>query len=166
MMKKKKPYLTRHDYVSDDAEEITGESMTQPGHAQTVREILFRNTQGMAYDNYKTPFYEDQATFSSRSLNEIQEMDLADKMQYLQELCEKAVVLENKIKDYQNQQDGVKEDTNVNENVDEKNGAGISFALNKSHKNELYKIIQHLKMLKNIFGVWVLDIFCTTRDSL
>ena len=55
----------------------SGEIVTQPNQTMSIREILFRNTQGMTYDNYKTPYYEDQATFSSQALNKIQEMEKA-----------------------------------------------------------------------------------------
>lgn len=74
---------------------------TKPNGAQSVREILFRNTSGMAYDNYKTPFYEEQATFSSQPMNVIQDMELSEKLQFLAETKANATALENKIKDYQ-----------------------------------------------------------------
>ena len=76
----------------------TGEIITKPNQAQTVRDILFRNTAGMSYDNYKTPYYEDQATFSSQAMNKIQDMEPTEKLQFLEELSTNVTNLENKIK--------------------------------------------------------------------
>ena len=75
----------------------TGEVITKPNQTASIRDILFRNTQGMTYDNYKTPYYEDQATFSSQSLNKIQEMEPVEKLQYLSEISEQVVNLKSKI---------------------------------------------------------------------
>ena len=50
----------------------------------------------MSYDNYKTPFYEEQATFSSIAMNKIQEMDIADKMSFLDDLSKKTKSLKQK----------------------------------------------------------------------
>lgn len=75
----------------------TGEVITKPNQSQSIREILFRNTQGMTYDNYKTPYYEDQATFSSQSLNKIQEMEPVEKLQYLKDINEQVSTLKSKI---------------------------------------------------------------------
>ena len=69
----------------------------------SIREILFRNTQGMTYDNYKTPYYEDQATFSSQALNKIQEMEPVEKLQYLKEVNSQVQTLTKKIQDHENQ---------------------------------------------------------------
>lgn len=81
----------------------SGEIVTQPNQTMSVREILFRNTQGMTYDNYKTPYYEDQATFSSQSLNKIQEMEPVEKLQYLKEVNSQVQTLTKKIKDHEAQ---------------------------------------------------------------
>ena len=89
------------------AEDNSGEIVTKPNGNQTIREILFRNTQGMTYDNYKTPFYEDQATWSSQSLNEIQSMDITDKMTFLDNLKTKTEDLKSKIQAYKNEQDAL-----------------------------------------------------------
>ena len=78
-------------------ETTTGEVITKPNQSQSIREILFRNTQGMTYDNYKTPYYEDQATFSSKPLNVIQDMEPTEKMQFLTELRAETQALKNKI---------------------------------------------------------------------
>ena len=80
------------------AEGNSGEIITKPNQSQSIREILFRNTQGMSYDNYKTPYYEEQATFSSQSLNKIQDMEPVEKLQYLKELNTQVKDLEGKIK--------------------------------------------------------------------
>jgi len=79
----------------------TGEVITKPNQSMSVREILFRNTQGMTYDNYKTPYYEDQATFSSQSLNKIQEMEPVEKLQYLKDVSSQVKSLEKQIKDHE-----------------------------------------------------------------
>ena len=76
----------------------TGELITKPNQAQTIRDILFRNTQGMSYDNYKTPYYEDQATFSSQAMNKIQDMEPTEKLQFLEELNQSVTTLQDKIK--------------------------------------------------------------------
>ena len=77
------------------------EVITQPNQAMSVREILFRNTQGMDYDNYKTPYYEDQATFSSQSLNKIQEMEPVEKLQFLKSVNTQVNELTDKIKSFE-----------------------------------------------------------------
>lgn len=82
-------------------EKNSGEVITKPNQSQSIREILFRNTQGMTYDNYKTPYYEDQATFSSQSLNKIQEMEPVEKLQYLKEVSEQVNTLQAKIKEHE-----------------------------------------------------------------
>ena len=81
----------------------SGEIITQPNQSMSIREILFRNTQGMTYDNYKTPYYEDQATFSTQSLNKIQEMEPVEKLQYLKEVSSQVQTLTKKIKDHEAQ---------------------------------------------------------------
>lgn len=83
----------------------TGEIITKPNQSQTIREILFRNTAGMTYDNYKTPYYEEQATFSSQSLNKIQEMEPVEKLQYLKEINSQVETLQQKIKSHQAEQE-------------------------------------------------------------
>jgi len=84
-------------------EQNSGEVLTKPNQGQSIREILFRNTQGMAYDNYKTPYYEDQATWSSKSLNVIQDMEATEKMAFLTELNKETTALKNKIKSFENE---------------------------------------------------------------
>jgi hypothetical protein len=84
--------------VTINAHKNSGELITKPNQAQTIRDILFRNTAGMSYDNYKTPYYEDQATFSSQAMNKIQDMEPTEKLQFLEELSTSVNNLENKIK--------------------------------------------------------------------
>ena len=79
----------------------TGEVVTKPNQTASVRDILFRNTAGMSYDNYKTPYYEEQATFSSIALNEIQDMEPVEKLQYLKEVNSKVKDHSKKIKDHE-----------------------------------------------------------------
>ena len=93
------------------------EIITVPNQTQSVRDILFKNTQGMTYDNYKTPYYEDQATFSSQPLNKIQEMEPVEKLQYLSDVKAQVVNLENKIKDFEDQKAQVVEEAKQVENV-------------------------------------------------
>ena len=83
------------------------EVITVPNQTQSVRDILFKNTQGMTYDNYKTPYYEDQATFSSQPLNKIQEMEPVEKLQYLSDVKAQVVNLESKIKEFEAQKEAV-----------------------------------------------------------
>ena len=75
----------------------SGEVITKPNQTMSIRDILFRNSQGMAYDNYKTPYYEEQASFSSQSLNKIQEMEPVEKLQYLSEISNQVSDLKTKI---------------------------------------------------------------------
>ena len=98
-----------------------GEVIVVPNQTQSVREILFKNTQGMTYDNYKTPYYEDQATFSSQALNKIQEMEPVEKLQYLSEVKSQVTNLETKIKDFEDQKAQVIEQAKQVENVDKTN---------------------------------------------
>ena len=83
---------------ADNAHNNSGELITKPNQAQTIRDILFRNTAGMSYDNYKTPYYEDQATFSSQAMNKIQDMEPTEKLQFLEELNSNVQTLQDKIK--------------------------------------------------------------------
>lgn len=102
-MSKKAKVHNKWNKVKIKAESNSGELVTQPNQTMSIREILFRNTQGMTYDNYKTPYYEDQATFSSQSLNKIQEMEPVEKLQYLKEVNSQVQTLTKKIQDYEAQ---------------------------------------------------------------
>jgi gas vesicle protein len=55
----------------------------------------------MDYDNYKTPYYEEQATFSSQSLNKIQEMEPVEKLQFLKQVNTQVNELTDKIKSFE-----------------------------------------------------------------
>lgn len=92
---------SRWEPVKPKAEYNTGEVITKPNQSMKVRDILFKNTQGMTYDNYKTPYYEDQATFSSESLNKIQEMEPVEKLQYLKQINSQVNTLKKKIEDHE-----------------------------------------------------------------
>ena len=92
---------SKKSYKMPKALTTTKDVITKPNQSMSIREILFRNTQGMTYDNYKTPFYEDQATFSSVAMNKIQEMDITDKMSFLDDLSKKTKSLKTKISNYQ-----------------------------------------------------------------
>lgn len=83
---------------SATAHKNSGEVITKPNQAQTVRDILFRNTAGMAYDGHKTPYYEDQATFGSQPMNKIFDMEATEKLQFLEELNNNVTSLKDKIK--------------------------------------------------------------------
>jgi hypothetical protein len=97
------------------------EVFTIPNQTQSVRDILFKNTQGMTYDNYKTPYYEDQATFSSQPLNKIQEMEPVEKLQYLSDVKAQVVNLENKIKDFEAQKEAVAVESKESVQVEKNN---------------------------------------------
>lgn len=94
----------KFQYQHKDFEKNNGTTEVVPNEALSVREILFRNTQGLDYDNYKTPFYEEQASFSSTDLHKIQDMELPDKMLYLDSVTEQANDLRAKIQDYSDKQ--------------------------------------------------------------
>ena len=66
----------------------------------TMREIVTRQINGTLFDNYNTPFYEEQAVFSTLPLNIIQNMDLSEKLQYLTEIKGKATALQAQIQAY------------------------------------------------------------------
>jgi len=102
-MSKKPKVHNKWNQVKIKAEQNSGELKTQPNQTMSIQEILFRNTQGMTYDNYKTPYYEDQATFSSQALNKIQEMEPVEKLQYLKEVNSQVQTLTKKIQDHETQ---------------------------------------------------------------
>ena len=96
---------SKQDWTVDKikAETNSGEILTKPNQQHSIREILFRNTNGMHYDNYKTPYYEDQATFTSQSLNKIQDMEPTEKMQFLDTLRSETLALKKKIKSFEDE---------------------------------------------------------------
>lgn len=101
MSKKNTPKIDRWTVTKIKSHVSTDEVKTKPSQAMSVREMLFRNTQGMAYDNYKTPYYEEQATFSSDSLNKIQDMEPVEKLQYLNTVTVRANDLKKKIEEHE-----------------------------------------------------------------
>jgi len=103
MATKKSKTISRWSIVSGTPESNSGEIVTKPDQSMSIRDILFRNTAGMAYDNYKTPYYEDQATFSSTPMNKIQEMEPVEKLQYLEKVQNQVANLKQKIKDFEDQ---------------------------------------------------------------
>ena len=76
----------------------SGEVLTKPNQSMSIKDILYRNTQGMAYSNYKTPYYEEEATFQSQSLNKISDMEPTEKLQFLKDLNEQVSSLSKQIK--------------------------------------------------------------------
>lgn len=97
-------------YAPSKGENFTGKSKTVPNEAFSVREMLIKHANGTMYDNVKTPFYEEQATFSTKPLNVIQSMDLTEKLIYLKEVQEQAKGLENKVKAYQDEQKRIEDE--------------------------------------------------------
>ena len=75
----------------------------------------------MTYDNYKTPYYEDQATFSSQPLNKIQEMEPVEKLQYLSDVKAQVVNLESKIKEFEAQKEAVAVESKESVQVEKNN---------------------------------------------
>jgi len=122
MAKKNNPIVnTKWSPKAPQGEKVYGEVVTVPNQTQSVRDILFKNTQGMSYDNYKTPYYEDQATFSSQPLNKIQEMEPVEKLQYLSEVKSQVSNLETKIKDFEAQKAQAVAEAQVVEEVEKTN---------------------------------------------
>ena len=52
----------------------------------------------MTYDNYKTPYYEAQATFSTTPMNQIQDMEPVEKLQFLKQVQTQVKDLQAQIK--------------------------------------------------------------------
>ncbi len=102
-MSKNKYIKNKWDYIKIKAEINEGDKLTKPNQSMSIRDILFRNTNGMSYDNYKTPYYEEQATLSSEPLNKIQDMEPTEKLQYLSEMNTKVNNLKTQIKDHEAQ---------------------------------------------------------------
>ena len=105
-------------YKPQPKEYIPGESVTVQNETRSIREILTRHANGLNFDNFKTPFYEDQATFSTMNIHELQKMDITDKIQYLTDLQQRTTALKAKIEDYKAEQDA-----QLQQNVVTTNGA-------------------------------------------
>lgn len=80
-----------------------GESVVVPDETYTVREMLHRHANGINFDNVKTPFYEEQASFTTKSIAELQRMDITDKLQYLDQHKAEMEVLRAKIQEYRDE---------------------------------------------------------------
>lgn len=85
-------------------EKIDKKTKVVPNESMTVREMLMKHANGTLFDNFKTPFYEEQATFSTTKLNQIQNMDLTDKLIFLQEIEQKAKALKDKVDSHYQEQ--------------------------------------------------------------
>ena len=99
-MAKKKVNKTvdRWNAASTTPHKNSGEVITKPNQSMSIKDILYRNTQGMAYSNFKTPYYEEEATFQSQSLNKISDMEPTEKLQFLKDLNEQVSSLTSQIK--------------------------------------------------------------------
>lgn len=98
----KQMYRRRHQHKPSTGEKNSGEKVVVPGDgAGSVRELLTKHATNLNFDNYKTPFYEEQAQFSTLNLNKIQKMDLPEKLIHLKKFQEQAKGLEGQIKSYQ-----------------------------------------------------------------
>lgn len=93
--------VNKMDYKYTPKSKNWGDSVAVPDESMTVREMLHRHANGINFDNVKTPFYEEQATFSSQSIYELQKMDLTDKIQFLEEHAKQTNALKLKVKNYQ-----------------------------------------------------------------
>ena len=96
-MHKNKNIKNKYKHVDITPDQSTDEVITKPNQSMSIRDILFRNTSGMSYDNYKTSYYEEQATFSSEAVNKIQDMEPVEKLQYIETLNYKMNDLKTKI---------------------------------------------------------------------
>ena len=92
---------SKWDNTTKVSQDNDKEIHTKPNQAMSIRDILFRNTSGLSYDNYKTPYYEEQATFSSQALNKIQSMEPTEKLQFLGKVQSQVSDLKKKIKDHE-----------------------------------------------------------------
>jgi len=96
--------IDKMNYVRNPKIKDWGKSVTIPDESFTIRQLLNRHANGINFDNVKTPFYEEQASFTTKSIHELQKMDITDKLQYLEQHRSEMEVLENKIKAYQEEQ--------------------------------------------------------------
>ena len=71
---------------------------TKPNQAMTIRDIMKFHTTGMHFDNTKTPYYEEEATFESESLNKIANMEPVEKLQHLDKVSKQVKSLQTAIK--------------------------------------------------------------------
>ena len=97
MSKKIALVKNKNENVQGGIHVSTDEVKTVPNQSMSIRDILYRNTQGMAYTNYKTPYYEDQAQLTGYSFNKLRDMEPVEKLQYLAEVKEKVANLTKEI---------------------------------------------------------------------
>ena len=104
--------LTKNKYTQETSffESNSGEVITKPNQSMSIRDILFRNTSGMSYDNYKQPYYEEQASFSSTALNVIQDMEPTEKYKFLTEIQKKTTSLKRNIQEAIEQAEAAQKD--------------------------------------------------------
>lgn len=127
-MATKKVKFNKWNYKRNPKDKDWGKSLTVPSESMTVREMLNRHANGINFDNVKTPFYEEQASLTTKSIHELQKMDITDKLQYLEKHAEEVQNLKNKIEAYkQEQQENAQQNevesananaSNVNANAD------------------------------------------------
>lgn len=88
---------SKYAYTESKGQTTTKDTLVIPNEAMTVRQMLVKNSNGTLYDNFKTPYYEEQATFSSTPLNVIQNMDEMEKLDYLNTVTKNATELKTLI---------------------------------------------------------------------
>ena len=102
----KQKFLTKSKYRWTEEEQKRGSTkfkkptLTREGKALTVRQILTNSANGLDFEDVKTPFYEDEATFSTQDFNKIQQMDFAERQQYYEKVSKQAKDLSKKIQHY------------------------------------------------------------------
>lgn len=118
-VKKTKINKMAYEYKPKDKE--WGTSLAIPDESFTIRQMLHRHANGINFDNVKTPYYEEQASFSSKSIHELQKLDPTDKLQYLEKHEAQTKALRLKIQQHedekkaQKQLNEVKETTTTNQ---------------------------------------------------
>lgn len=96
--------------------------LVRPNEAYSVRDAIIRHNNGtMNFDNKLTPFYEDQATFSTISLNQLQSMDLPEKLLFLDKVKVEASALAKKIAEHQT---AIEQQQNPNDDTAEQEAEG------------------------------------------
>lgn len=72
------PELRAKFYESNDQP-----SLAKPNESLSIRQILNRSVNGIEFENSKTPYYEQEASLTNVSFNQIQHMDFNEKHAYL-----------------------------------------------------------------------------------
>ena len=95
----KKTTINKNNPLHKKGEIHTDETIhTKPNQSMTIRDIMKFHTTGMHFDNTKTPYYEEEATFESESLNKIANMEPVEKLQHLEKVQTQVTSLQNAIK--------------------------------------------------------------------